>query len=57
MALCLMIGRIGAMAGNVVFPVLFQAGCWEPFVMLGLLILISVVLGFLLPKTETKALE
>jgi hypothetical protein len=35
----MMLGRIGAMIGNLVFPFLLQTGCAPPFLSVGLVIL------------------
>ncbi|KAI4457404.1 synaptic vesicle glycoprotein 2 [Holotrichia oblita] len=56
-SITLMIGRSGAMVGNVVFPYLLAAGCLPPFVMVGSILLLSGGLTLLLPKTDMKALE
>lgn len=34
-SLSMMFGRIGAMLGNVVFPVLLESGCLPPFLLVG----------------------
>lgn len=35
-SITMMCGRFGAVAGNLLFPVLFNAGCLGPFVMIGI---------------------
>ncbi|KAK9758797.1 hypothetical protein QE152_g707 [Popillia japonica] len=56
-SITLMIGRSGAVVGNVVFPYLLAAGCLPPFLMVGSILLMSTLLTVLLPNTDMKALE
>ncbi|CAH1373070.1 unnamed protein product [Tenebrio molitor] len=56
-SLAMMLGRIGAMIGNLVFPFLLQTGCAPPFLSVGLVILGCAFLALLLPNTDLKALE
>jgi VNT family MFS transporter (synaptic vesicle glycoprotein 2) len=56
-SLAMMLGRIGAMIGNLVFPFLLQTGCAPPFFSVGLVILGCAFLALLLPNTDLKALE
>lgn len=59
MAVCMtmMVGRFGAMLGNIIFPYLIQSGCLPPFLFVGVVIFGCGVLAVLLPKTDLKALE
>lgn len=34
-SILMMFGRIGAIMGNVLFPILMEAGCLPPFLMVG----------------------
>ncbi|XP_022908737.2 synaptic vesicle glycoprotein 2B-like [Onthophagus taurus] len=56
-SLALMIGRMGAMGGNVIFPILLELGCLPPFILIGSCILIAVLITFLIPNTDMKALQ
>ncbi|KRT78776.1 membrane transporter, partial [Oryctes borbonicus] len=56
-SITLMIGRSGAMIGNVIFPYLLTLGCMPPFVLIGAVVLSCTGLAMLLPKTDLKALE
>ena len=31
----MMMGRVGAVVGNLLFPILFSLGCLGPFIMIG----------------------
>lgn len=56
-AILMIVGRMGAMAGNLLFPYLLQLGCFPPFGMNGFIIILCVFLTILLPKTDLKALQ
>ncbi|KAI4457405.1 synaptic vesicle glycoprotein 2 [Holotrichia oblita] len=56
-SITLMIGRCGAMFGNLLFPYLLGLGCLPPFLMISCIIFICSLLSILLPKTDMKALE
>ncbi|XP_026473628.1 synaptic vesicle glycoprotein 2B-like, partial [Ctenocephalides felis] len=56
-SLLMMIGRVGAVFGNVVFPLLLESGCFAPFFTLGIVIFVCGLLCLLLPKTSKKPLQ
>ncbi|KAK9758798.1 Sugar transporter [Popillia japonica] len=56
-AITLMIGRTGAMSGNVAFPYLLAIGCLPPFLVIGSIIFSGTLMAFLLPKTDLKAMK
>lgn len=56
-SISMMLGRLGAMLGNLVFPYLLQSGCLPPFICVGSVIIICALLTILLPVTDLKALE
>ncbi|XP_043269117.1 synaptic vesicle glycoprotein 2B-like isoform X2 [Venturia canescens] len=51
-SITMMSGRFGAVAGNLLFPVLFDAGCLGPFVMIGIACLICSLLVFFIPQKD-----
>ncbi|KAI4457435.1 synaptic vesicle glycoprotein 2 [Holotrichia oblita] len=55
-AITMMIGRIGASTGNVVFPYLLAIGCLPPFLVVGCIILTGTIMSVFLPKTDLKAM-
>ncbi|KAJ8919146.1 hypothetical protein NQ315_012132 [Exocentrus adspersus] len=57
LSIAMMIARIGAVAGSLLFPVLLQTGCFETFFFVGGLVLCSALLCFILPDTENKDLK
>ncbi|KAF7285170.1 hypothetical protein GWI33_011709 [Rhynchophorus ferrugineus] len=56
-ALAMMCGRTGAASGNIIFPLLLEAGCAPPFFFVGISSIGCALLGFLLPNTELKPLQ
>ncbi|XP_043462191.1 synaptic vesicle glycoprotein 2B-like [Leptopilina heterotoma] len=50
-------GRLGAVVGNLLFPVLFAFGCFGPFTMIGATCLVCAVLTVFLPKNTTEEME
>ncbi|XP_024883775.1 synaptic vesicle glycoprotein 2B-like isoform X1 [Temnothorax curvispinosus] len=50
----MMMGRIGAVIGNLLFPVLFNLSCLGPFVMIGSASLVSALLVVILPRKPTQ---
>ncbi|XP_063912368.1 synaptic vesicle glycoprotein 2C-like isoform X2 [Zophobas morio] len=56
LATALMCGRIGSMIGNLVFPLLIQAGCAPPFFTIGSLAIVSSFVSLLLPNSDMKEL-
>ncbi|GJQ69487.1 hypothetical protein Trydic_g6593 [Trypoxylus dichotomus] len=56
-SITLMIGRCGAMLGNLLFPYLLEIGCLPPFLFIGCVIISCSFLSIFLPKTDMKALE
>ncbi|XP_011067732.1 PREDICTED: synaptic vesicle glycoprotein 2B-like isoform X3 [Acromyrmex echinatior] len=53
-SITMMIGRIGAVIGNLLFPILFNLSCLGPFVMIGLASLVSAFLVAILPQKTTQ---
>ncbi|KAL7729643.1 hypothetical protein ACLKA6_007921 [Drosophila palustris] len=51
-AIAMMFGRLGALSGNLLFPVFIQIGCLPPFVMVALVMLIAAVLSILVPNPK-----
>lgn len=49
-SITMMFGRIGALVGNLLFPVLLNAGCFGPFIMIGSACLACAVLAIILPS-------
>ncbi|XP_068910938.1 synaptic vesicle glycoprotein 2B-like isoform X2 [Tenebrio molitor] len=56
-AVVMVLGRVAAMIGNVIFPLLLEAGCAPPFIVVGSLLIVSALLTILLPNTDLKPLE
>ncbi|XP_044761851.1 synaptic vesicle glycoprotein 2B-like isoform X2 [Coccinella septempunctata] len=56
-SLTMMIGRMGAMTGNLIFPYLLKKGCAPPFFSIGIGILSCAFIGIFLPDTDMKALQ
>nr|XP_012141523.1 PREDICTED: synaptic vesicle glycoprotein 2C-like isoform X1 [Megachile rotundata] len=52
-SLTMMVGRIGAVIGNLLFPILFDLSCLGPFVMIGSASLVSALLVTLLPRKHS----
>ncbi|KAG7204447.1 hypothetical protein KM043_004883 [Ampulex compressa] len=53
-SITMMIGRIGALIGNLLFPILFNFSCLGPFVMIGSACLVSALLIVLLPRKDSQ---
>lgn len=56
-SITMMVGRSGALLGNVLFPYLIDSGCLPPFLFIGMSTIFCASLSTLLPKTDQKALE
>ncbi|KAK9884935.1 hypothetical protein WA026_009171 [Henosepilachna vigintioctopunctata] len=56
-SITMMIGRLGAMVGNLVFPYLLQQGCAPPFFTIGAGLMSCAFIGILLPNTDMVALQ
>uniref|UniRef100_A0A0K8W5E5 Major facilitator superfamily (MFS) profile domain-containing protein n=1 Tax=Bactrocera latifrons TaxID=174628 RepID=A0A0K8W5E5_BACLA len=56
-AIAMMFGRLGALAGNMLFPVFMEMGCIQPFLMIGGVLLAAGALSFILPDTEEMSLK
>ncbi|XP_018562418.1 synaptic vesicle glycoprotein 2B [Anoplophora glabripennis] len=56
-SIVLMIGRTGAILGNVLFPVLLQTGCAIPFFTLGGIAFAGTFACWLLPVTDNNSLK
>ncbi|XP_034172491.2 putative transporter SVOPL [Osmia lignaria lignaria] len=54
-SLAMMIGRIGTIVGNLLFPVLLSYGCLVPMIQLALFTLLCIVLTWLLPLYKEKS--
>ncbi|XP_078036354.1 synaptic vesicle glycoprotein 2B isoform X2 [Augochlora pura] len=53
-SLTMMVGRVGAVLGNLLFPVLFKLSCIGPFILIGSASLVSAFLVALLPKKYSE---
>ncbi|XP_011136258.1 synaptic vesicle glycoprotein 2B isoform X1 [Harpegnathos saltator] len=53
-SITMMMGRIGAVIGNLLFPVLFDLSCLGPFVMIGTASLICALLIAVLPRKRKQ---
>lgn len=53
-SITMMMGRIGAVIGNLLFPVLFDLSCLGPFVMIGSASLVSACLVVLVPRNKPE---
>ncbi|XP_072747274.1 synaptic vesicle glycoprotein 2B isoform X2 [Anoplolepis gracilipes] len=51
-SITMMIGRIGAVIGNLLFPILFNLSCLGPFIMIGSACLVSAFLVIILPHKK-----
>ncbi|XP_053964320.1 synaptic vesicle glycoprotein 2B-like isoform X2 [Anastrepha ludens] len=49
-ATAMMFGRLGALSGNLVFPIFMEMGCIQPFLMVGLVLLAASALSVILPS-------
>ncbi|XP_059218519.1 synaptic vesicle glycoprotein 2C isoform X2 [Stomoxys calcitrans] len=53
LATCMMLGRLGALSGNLMFPILVEIGCIPPFIMVGSALILAGLLSCFLPKSTT----
>ncbi|XP_076382298.1 synaptic vesicle glycoprotein 2B isoform X2 [Megalopta genalis] len=53
-SLTMMVGRVGAVLGNLLFPVLFKLSCIGPFILIGSASLVSAFLVALLPRKHSE---
>ncbi|XP_062124945.1 synaptic vesicle glycoprotein 2C-like isoform X2 [Drosophila sulfurigaster albostrigata] len=51
-AITMMCGRLGALSGNLLFPVFIQIGCLPPFVMVSAVMIIAGVLSIFVPNPK-----
>ncbi|KAJ9595019.1 hypothetical protein L9F63_013685, partial [Diploptera punctata] len=56
-SMTMMIGRIGALTGNLTFPVFLEVSCSLPFFLMGAIMCLCSLLTCILPRTTGKALE
>ncbi|XP_073831034.1 uncharacterized protein [Musca autumnalis] len=56
-SLTMMIGRMGSILGNVLFPILMSFGCIPPFVMVGVVMYLGCLLAAFLPSTNKVELK
>ncbi|XP_073831035.1 uncharacterized protein [Musca autumnalis] len=56
-SMAMMLGRIGSILGNVLFPVFMSFGCVPPFVMVGAVLFIGCILAAILPNTSKLELK
>ncbi|OAD47035.1 Synaptic vesicle glycoprotein 2B [Eufriesea mexicana] len=54
-SLVMLVGRIGSIVGNLLFPVLLAQGCLAPMIKLACLVLLCSILTCFLPLTKKKA--
>ncbi|XP_075165486.1 synaptic vesicle glycoprotein 2B-like [Haematobia irritans] len=52
-SMVMMFGRLGALSGNLMFPILMELGCIPPFAMVGSVLIFAGALSFILPKKST----
>ncbi|XP_075145758.1 uncharacterized protein LOC142220469 isoform X2 [Haematobia irritans] len=52
-AMAMMFGRLGALTGNLLFPILVEIGCIPPFIMVGSVLIFASGLSYFLPKATT----
>ncbi|XP_026824630.1 synaptic vesicle glycoprotein 2C isoform X1 [Ooceraea biroi] len=50
----MMMGRIGAVIGNLLFPILFDLSCLGPFIMIGSASLVSALLVVVVPRKKPE---
>ncbi|KAH0955379.1 hypothetical protein HN011_005460 [Eciton burchellii] len=53
-SITMMAGRIGAVIGNLLFPVLFDLWCLGPFIMIGSASLVSAILIVMVPRNRSQ---
>ncbi|KAI8129156.1 Synaptic vesicle glycoprotein 2A, partial [Lucilia cuprina] len=51
-AVGLMFGRLGALSGNLLFPVFVELGCLPPFLMVGVILILASALSCILPSEK-----
>ncbi|KAK9879264.1 hypothetical protein WA026_004113 [Henosepilachna vigintioctopunctata] len=56
-SMAMMCGRLGAMSGNLLFPILLKTGCAAPFYTIGTVMLSTAFISLFLPNTDMKALQ
>ncbi|XP_061392160.1 putative metabolite transport protein YyaJ [Musca vetustissima] len=56
-SMAMMLGRIGSILGNVLFPIFMSLGCIPPFVMVGAVLFIGCILAAILPNTSKLELK
>lgn len=49
-SLAMMVGRLGALLGNVIFPIMLNIGCIVPIIALAIFLLLCIVLTIFIPK-------
>ncbi|XP_014297516.1 synaptic vesicle glycoprotein 2B isoform X1 [Microplitis demolitor] len=49
----MMLGRVGAVTGNVLFPVLFNLSCLGPFIMIGIACIVCSILVLFVPSKSS----
>ncbi|KAM8705918.1 hypothetical protein ACLKA7_010247 [Drosophila subpalustris] len=54
-AIAMMFGRLGALSGNILFPVFIQIGCVPPFVMVASVMLLAALLSIFIPNPKKAA--
>ncbi|XP_011300580.1 synaptic vesicle glycoprotein 2B isoform X2 [Fopius arisanus] len=56
-SMMMMMGRIGAVIGNLLFPLLFKLSCLGPFFMIGMACLVCAILVFFIPAKKSDFKE
>ncbi|XP_046420410.1 synaptic vesicle glycoprotein 2C-like isoform X2 [Neodiprion fabricii] len=56
-SITMMCGRVGAVVGNMLFPILLNAGCLGPFIMIGTACLACAVWTIILPSGKITAVS
>ncbi|XP_034485625.1 synaptic vesicle glycoprotein 2B-like [Drosophila innubila] len=54
-AIAMMFGRLGALSGNLLFPIFIQIGCVPPFVMVASVMLLAALLSIFVPNPKKAA--
>ncbi|XP_044018646.1 synaptic vesicle glycoprotein 2B-like isoform X2 [Aphidius gifuensis] len=53
----MMMGRFGAVTGNLAFPILFKLSCFGPFEMIGIACIVCSILVLFIPNKKSKLKE
>ncbi|XP_067639464.1 synaptic vesicle glycoprotein 2B isoform X2 [Eurosta solidaginis] len=56
-SLAMMVGRIGSILGNVLFPIFMSLGCLSPFIMLTVAMWSAAIISLFMPNTKKMVLK